>query len=62
MLLIQPCNRAWQVCTLTGHKGNVICVAFSPDGKRIVSGSEDCLVKIWDVEKGKQVCSVAAVR
>ena len=27
-------------------------MAFFPDGKRIVSGSEDETVRIWDVETG----------
>jgi len=47
----------WQVCTLTGHTGQVRSVMFSPDGKRIVSGSEDNLVKIWDAATGAEVSS-----
>ena len=30
-------------------------VAYSPDGKHIVSGSEDQTVKIWDAQSGKEV-------
>ncbi|KIK62106.1 hypothetical protein GYMLUDRAFT_242810 [Collybiopsis luxurians FD-317 M1] len=36
-----------------GHTSLVNSVAFSPDGKRIVSGSRDCSVRIWDVETGE---------
>jgi len=38
--------------TLKGHSGvfgSVTSVSFSPDGKRIVSGSGDKTVKIWDI-------------
>ena len=29
--------------------------AFSPDGKRIVTGSEDKTGRLWDAETGKQI-------
>jgi len=44
------------VCTLTGHSYDVTLAAFSKDGKRVVSGSWDYLVKIWNSETGAEVC------
>jgi WD40 repeat protein len=35
--------------TLDGHTGKVTSVAISRDGKRVVSGSRDNTVKVWDV-------------
>jgi len=52
----------WQVRTLTGHLGEVNSVAWSSDGKWIVSGSDDNLVKIWDAETGALVSSFLGVR
>ena len=34
--------------TLEGHSERVFSVAYSPDGTKIISGSRDKTVKIWD--------------
>ena len=31
------------------HSGSVYSVAFSPDGTKIVSGSRDKTIKVWDM-------------
>ena len=36
-----------------GHNRTVHKVLFSPDGKKIITGSMDNTVKIWDTETGK---------
>jgi WD40 repeat protein len=39
--------------TIRGQRGDdVIAVAFSPDGKRVVSGGHAARPKLWDVESG----------
>ena len=35
--------------TFKGHSKAVNSVSFSPDGKRIVSGSGDKTLKVWDI-------------
>ncbi|KAE9383619.1 hypothetical protein BT96DRAFT_1031614, partial [Gymnopus androsaceus JB14] len=39
---------------LQGHTSWVTSVAFSPNGKRIASGSHDYSVRIWNAETGRQ--------
>ena len=50
------------MCTLVGHSSSVYSVAFSPDGKLVVSGSADETVKIWNFEMAAEVSSFAGVR
>jgi WD40 repeat protein/serine/threonine protein kinase len=39
-----------------GHDAIVLAVAFSPDGRWIVSGSPDATAKLYDVATGRPVC------
>ncbi|KAF3841185.1 hypothetical protein F7725_007047 [Dissostichus mawsoni] len=38
---------------ILGHLSSVYCVAFDRTGRRIFTGSDDCLVKIWATDDGR---------
>ena len=39
---------------LKGHKDEVSTLTFSPDGKLLLSGSEDSTIRAWDTNTGRQ--------
>jgi WD40 repeat protein len=39
------------------HDGMLCGVAFSPDGRRALSGGFDQVMHLWDVQTGKRLCS-----
>jgi WD40 repeat protein len=43
------------ILTFTGHSGFVNACAFSSDGTRILSASDDKTLKLWDVETGTEI-------
>ncbi|MCI0458824.1 MAG: hypothetical protein L0Z62_17845, partial [Gemmataceae bacterium] len=56
-----------ELLTLKGHTDGVWCVAFSPDGQRLASGSWDSTisstggaVKIWDARSGQELLTLKA--
>jgi WD40 repeat protein len=56
--------RVWDPATgktihiLKGHTGEVWRVAFSPDGKRLASASQDGSVRVWNAETGHRLRSL----
>jgi WD40 repeat protein len=45
-----------ELLQLQGHDGLVLSVAFSPDGSKIISGSSDKTIRVWDASTGVE-CS-----
>ncbi len=39
-----------------GEIGKIFSLAFSPDGKTLISGSRDGIARLWDVATGEELC------
>uniref|UniRef100_A0A8C5G6A2 Bromodomain and WD repeat-containing protein 3-like n=1 Tax=Gouania willdenowi TaxID=441366 RepID=A0A8C5G6A2_GOUWI len=43
---------------ILGHLSSVYCVAFDRTGRRIFTGSDDCLIKIWATDDGRLLATL----
>jgi WD40 repeat protein len=50
------------IATLKGHTNRAYSAAFSPDGKTLVTGSDDHEVLLWDVKAGNVLVSLEVPR
>ena len=46
------------LATLSNHEGKVRCIAFTKDGSRMITGSDDCTVRFWDTGTWREVATV----
>ena len=51
-IIIQDFEHEIYLDTLSGHSDGVKSIVFSPDDKKIISGSDDESIRIWDIETG----------
>ncbi|OJA09322.1 hypothetical protein AZE42_09526 [Rhizopogon vesiculosus] len=43
------------VFTLKGHDSYIRSISYLPDGKQIISGSDDKAARRWDPQAGKEI-------
>ena len=46
------------IIALEGHEGRVGSAAFSPDGARIVTASDDNAARLWDAATGQEIIAL----
>ncbi|PVG00496.1 YVTN repeat-like/Quino protein amine dehydrogenase [Serendipita vermifera] len=58
--IFTPIRLEWSPCLsmMKGHMGSVCSIALSPDGSKIVSGSSDKTVRIWDSTTSEAVATL----
>ncbi|MDJ0735472.1 MAG: hypothetical protein QNJ47_15670 [Nostocaceae cyanobacterium] len=56
---LTPPNEAL-INILNGHNGSIWSVDVTPDGNKVISGSQDGTIKIWDIKSGYLRCTIPA--
>ena len=46
------------ILALCGHEGGVRSASFSPDGTRILTGSDDRTARIWNAANGHEITRI----
>ncbi len=52
MVRLWDTDTSKEIATLKGHKGCILAVAFSPEGKLLASTAEDGTTRLWEVPSG----------
>lgn len=58
--------RLWDVASgacvryLAGQQATITSLAFSPDGKTLVSGADDGSISVWDLNMGKRLAMLTS--
>lgn len=47
--------RGQEIRRFSGHTGSIKCLAFSLDGKRLLTGGDDKAMRIWETSKGREI-------
>ncbi|EJC98415.1 WD40 repeat-like protein [Fomitiporia mediterranea MF3/22] len=50
-----PLLKTGKVVSLEGHTDEILVVAFSPDGKHVVSGSADTTIVVWKIDSKEPI-------
>jgi WD40 repeat protein len=55
-------RRLTQTSVLSGHEATVTAVSWNEPGTHLISSSDDCRVKIWDVQRSRMLRTIETVR
>jgi hypothetical protein len=58
MAIIRDASDGHELLTLTGHAGPVLSVTWSPDSKRLATGSRDMTTKVWNAADGRELLTL----
>ena len=51
-------ERSEELLTLSGHDDSVLSVGWSPDGRRLATGSKDKTARVWDAGTGEELLAL----